>query len=468
MNKKEKSNRQLRMFSEPLKRQIVNDIETKVTTIAEVSREYTVTRNSIYKWVYSYSKNRQKGVRTVIEEKSVSTKLEILKSKIKEFESVIGQKQMKIDFQEKMIELAEKEYSVDIKIKIWFQTLLWYWEERTGLKIKMSTLYSIVGISKQAFHQRLNRHLGMQEELGYLLQIVREIRDDHPKMSVRKIYSAKSKDIRYRWAKDRWSKHGVSNAVSEGVQRLLKTAFSSYYYIRPENSTRYLNEFSFLKNAQVFGLDVLVCGDEGSCWRGNFFSHEFRKPKAVGIRGKRYQPKRNDLKGKNWLSSSIDSYSYIIQKEEPESKSRVQADYVLFNDPLKLAEFGPAIRKEMDFHNQFWSSPNIPNFQRKREQHYQKTATKIWRILNSKQSEGKYYSITEICSILNIHKQTALLIIQKWIKLRIIEKRRLNKIRYDQRIDFFLKPKKENLPLILYTKFQKTNFKFNTGSRNEK
>ncbi|EMO21358.1 hypothetical protein LEP1GSC168_1325, partial [Leptospira santarosai str. HAI134] len=44
----------------------------------------------------------------------------------------------------------------------------------------MSTLYSIVGISKQAFHQRLNRHLGMQEELGYLLQIVREICDDHP------------------------------------------------------------------------------------------------------------------------------------------------------------------------------------------------------------------------------------------------------------------------------------------------
>ncbi|EMO58440.1 ISXO2-like transposase domain protein [Leptospira santarosai str. CBC1416] len=101
-------------------------------------------------------------------------------------------------------------------------------------------------------------------------------------------HSAKSKDIRYRWAKDRWSKNGISNNVSEGNQRLLKTAFSSYTYIRPENSTRYLNEFSFLKNAQVFGLDVLVCGD-GGCWRGNFFSHEFRKPKAVGIRGKRFR-----------------------------------------------------------------------------------------------------------------------------------------------------------------------------------
>ncbi|EMN46782.1 hypothetical protein [Leptospira weilii] len=98
-----------------MKRQIVMDIETKVTTIAEVSREYSVTRNSIYKWIYSYSKNRKKGVRTVIEEESVSTKLEALKAKIKKLESVIGQKQMKIDFQEKMIEFAEKEYSVDIK-----------------------------------------------------------------------------------------------------------------------------------------------------------------------------------------------------------------------------------------------------------------------------------------------------------------------------------------------------------------
>ncbi|EMO85765.1 hypothetical protein LEP1GSC070_2388 [Leptospira santarosai str. AIM] len=37
----------------------------------------------------------------------------MLKAKIKELESVVGQKQMKIDFQEKMIEFAEKEYSVD-------------------------------------------------------------------------------------------------------------------------------------------------------------------------------------------------------------------------------------------------------------------------------------------------------------------------------------------------------------------
>lgn len=70
-------------------------------------------------------------------------------------------------------------------------------------------------------------------------------------------HSAHSKDVRYRWARNRWSKNGVHNQVAEGNHRLLKSAFASYCYIRPENSTRYLNEFSFLKNAHVFGLDVI-------------------------------------------------------------------------------------------------------------------------------------------------------------------------------------------------------------------
>lgn len=58
-------------------------------------------------------------------------------------------------------------------------------------------------------------------------------------------HSAHSKDARYKWARNRWSKNGVHSQVAEGNHRLLKTAFSSYCYIRPENSTRYLNEFSF-------------------------------------------------------------------------------------------------------------------------------------------------------------------------------------------------------------------------------
>ncbi|WP_162267491.1 transposase, partial [Leptospira santarosai] len=73
-------------------------------------------------------------------------------------------------------------------------------------------------------------------------------------------HSAKSKEGRYRWAKDRWSKNGVHSQVAEGNQRLLKTSFGTYNYVKPENSTLYLNEFSFLKNVRVLGLDVIPEG----------------------------------------------------------------------------------------------------------------------------------------------------------------------------------------------------------------
>ncbi|EMF92737.1 ISXO2-like transposase domain protein, partial [Leptospira santarosai str. ST188] len=98
-------------------------------------------------------------------------------------------------------------------------------------------------------------------------------------------HSAHSKDIRYKWARNRFSKNGVNSQVAEGNNRLLKSAFSSYCYIRPENSTRYLNEFSFLKNAHVFGLDV-ICenaddarggGQRGVRW-GSF------RAEAVGLK----------------------------------------------------------------------------------------------------------------------------------------------------------------------------------------
>ncbi|WP_404820671.1 transposase [Leptospira yasudae] len=70
-------------------------------------------------------------------------------------------------------------------------------------------------------------------------------------------HSAKSKDNRYRLAKNRWCKDGVHNQAAEGNHRLVKTAFSAYGYIRPEFSQLYLDEFSFLKNANLIGLEAL-------------------------------------------------------------------------------------------------------------------------------------------------------------------------------------------------------------------
>jgi transposase InsO family protein len=49
-------------------------------------------------------------------------------------------------------------------------------------------LYKALNISKQAVHQRLNLYLRRKEEQYQLLPLVRQIREDHPRMSAKKMY----------------------------------------------------------------------------------------------------------------------------------------------------------------------------------------------------------------------------------------------------------------------------------------
>lgn len=109
--------RQYRYFSEEFKKQKVRDIENNLIGVSELCREYEVTRSAVYKWIYKYSAMKKKGVRQVIESESDTKKLQALKEQIKELERALGQKQMLIDFQSKVIELAEEEYQIDIKKK---------------------------------------------------------------------------------------------------------------------------------------------------------------------------------------------------------------------------------------------------------------------------------------------------------------------------------------------------------------
>jgi transposase-like protein len=106
-----------RTFSEDFKRQKVKEIERKQTTVSEVSRAYQVRSNNVYKWIDKYSLKDKNGVRLVVEMESETKRVLALLQKVAELERIVGQKQIVIDFQEKMIELAEQEYNVDIKKK---------------------------------------------------------------------------------------------------------------------------------------------------------------------------------------------------------------------------------------------------------------------------------------------------------------------------------------------------------------
>jgi transposase len=114
----ERVQRQNRYFSEEFKKQKVKDIDNNLLTISELCKEYSITRSSVYKWIYKYSSMRKKQVKQVIETESDTRKLIELKERIKELERIIGQKQLTIDFQNKAIEIAEQEYKVDIKKKL--------------------------------------------------------------------------------------------------------------------------------------------------------------------------------------------------------------------------------------------------------------------------------------------------------------------------------------------------------------
>ena len=53
----------------------------------------------------------------VVESLSDTRKIAALKERVKELERIVGQKQIQVDFFDKMIELAEEEYGIDIKKK---------------------------------------------------------------------------------------------------------------------------------------------------------------------------------------------------------------------------------------------------------------------------------------------------------------------------------------------------------------
>lgn len=107
-----------RYFSEGFKRKKVEEIEKNVSKVSEICKEYQVSHVAVYKWIYKYSAMRKKGEKQIVESESDTRKLIELKEKIKELERIIGQKQIQLDFKDKMIELAEEEYKVDIKKKL--------------------------------------------------------------------------------------------------------------------------------------------------------------------------------------------------------------------------------------------------------------------------------------------------------------------------------------------------------------
>jgi transposase len=107
-----------RNFSEEFKKRKIRELERNITSVSDISKTYSVSRSSVYKWIYKYSAMAKKQVKQVVEAKSDTQKIRALEERIKELERIVGQKQLLLEFKDKMIEIAEATYNVDIKKKV--------------------------------------------------------------------------------------------------------------------------------------------------------------------------------------------------------------------------------------------------------------------------------------------------------------------------------------------------------------
>ena len=111
------SQRQSRRFSDNFKQTKVREIEQGRNSVSEISKQYEVSTVNVYRWLSKFGSMKNKQVRMVVETNSDTRELLELKKKVAELERIIGQKQVLLDFKDKMIDIAEETYGVDIKKK---------------------------------------------------------------------------------------------------------------------------------------------------------------------------------------------------------------------------------------------------------------------------------------------------------------------------------------------------------------
>jgi len=109
--------RRHRHFSDSFKIEKVRELETGKTKVSELCKQYEVAGVNVYKWLNKFGTMKDKKEHFIVETDSDTKQLLALKKKVAELEQIVGQKQILIDFKDKMIDLAEETYGVDIKKK---------------------------------------------------------------------------------------------------------------------------------------------------------------------------------------------------------------------------------------------------------------------------------------------------------------------------------------------------------------
>jgi transposase len=104
-----------RIFSEDLRKQIVQEYESGQFTVNELAKLHATYRRTIYRWIYRYSIYNQKNIKVVESNQSSDKKIKELYARIKELEAALGRSKLESEFNAKIIEIAKDELGIDLK-----------------------------------------------------------------------------------------------------------------------------------------------------------------------------------------------------------------------------------------------------------------------------------------------------------------------------------------------------------------
>lgn len=127
--------------------------------------------------------------------------------------------------------------------------------------MKLNALYRALKISKQSFHQKLDRELRLLQERENVLVLVRKIREDHPRMSSRQMYRL----IRPRhFGRDRFESLCFENGFKVSVKR-------SFH--RTTNSLGVTRFYNLLEGRELTGVNQVWVSDITYYRIGETFSY---------------------------------------------------------------------------------------------------------------------------------------------------------------------------------------------------
>lgn len=107
--------RERRIFSEEIKKKAVKDLTGKRTTIKALMNEHQISHQTVYTWLYKYSPYHEQKCTLVVQMKSEEIKNSELRHRMAELERIVGQKQLEIDFLNKLLEIGSGELGFDLK-----------------------------------------------------------------------------------------------------------------------------------------------------------------------------------------------------------------------------------------------------------------------------------------------------------------------------------------------------------------